>query len=104
VILSLFTVRNDRRACGLKPLNGISNRIFIKRFKTGILTAGSGDPLDEIAWPWDTAIGSVGMVIAGGVAIHAAFLKHNLKHHSAVASARELFWPRAVPAWRRWNR
>src|SRR5712664_2394130 len=30
VILPLFTVRNDRRACGLKPLNGISNRVFIE--------------------------------------------------------------------------
>ena len=45
-------------------------------------------------------IGSVGIVIGVGVAIHTAFLKRNLKHHSAVATAPEVFWPRAVPAWR----
>jgi hypothetical protein len=55
VILSLFAVRNNRRACGFKPLNGISNRIFVERSEVGILTVALCDSLDQIDWSWDTA-------------------------------------------------
>src|SRR6266478_417550 len=55
VILPLFAVRNNRRACGFKPLNGISNRIFIERSEIRILTVASCDSLDQINGSWDTA-------------------------------------------------
>src|SRR3979490_2967026 len=55
VILPLFAVRNHRRACGFKPLNGVSNRIFVKRSEVGILTVALCDSLDQIDGPWDTA-------------------------------------------------
>ena len=54
-ILLLFAVRNKRRACGFKPLNGISNRNFIERSGVGILAVGFCDSLDEINESWDSA-------------------------------------------------
>ncbi len=45
VILPLFSVRNDRRSRGFKPLNGISN---------GIFTVAFCDSFDEIKGSWDT--------------------------------------------------
>ncbi len=55
VILPLFAVRNDRRPCGFKPLNGISNRIFIERMEIRILAVSLCDSLDQINGSWDTA-------------------------------------------------
>jgi hypothetical protein len=55
VILLLFPVRNDRRASGFEPLNGISNRILIERSEIRILTVAHCDALDQINWPWDAA-------------------------------------------------
>jgi hypothetical protein len=55
MILPLFAVRNDRRARGFKPLNGISNRIFIERSEVRILTVALCDALDQINGSWDTA-------------------------------------------------
>src|SRR5882724_4961872 len=55
VILSLFAVRDDRRACGFKPLNGVSNGIFIKRIAIRILNVAPCDSLDQINGSWDTA-------------------------------------------------
>ncbi len=55
VILPLFAVRNDRRACGFKPLNGVANRIFIERREVRILTVAFCDALDEINGSRDTA-------------------------------------------------
>ncbi len=55
MILPLFAVRNDRRACGFKPLNGVSNRIFIERSEVRILTVAPCDSLDQINGSWDTA-------------------------------------------------
>jgi len=56
VILPLFAVRNNRRPCSLKPLNGISNRIFIERSEIRILTVDFCDSFDQINGSWDTAI------------------------------------------------
>ena len=55
VILPLVAVRYDRRACGLKPLNGVSNRIFIERSEVSILAVEFCDSLDEIKRSWHTA-------------------------------------------------
>jgi hypothetical protein len=55
VMLSLFAVRNDRRAGGFEPFDGVSNRIFIVWSEVGILTVASFDPLDEIEGSRDTA-------------------------------------------------
>jgi hypothetical protein len=55
VILALFAVRNDRRACGFKPFNGVSNGIFIERGEVGILFVAFRDSLDETNGSWDTA-------------------------------------------------
>src|SRR6266481_1706606 len=55
VILSLCAVRDDRRACGFKPLNGVSNGIFIKRIAIRILNVAPCDSLDQINGSWDTA-------------------------------------------------
>ena len=54
VILSLFTVRNDWRATGFKPLFGVSNRILIETCKVRILTVAFCDSLDQINGSWDT--------------------------------------------------
>jgi len=63
VILLLFAVRNKRRACGCN---------FIERSGVGILAVGFCDSLDEINESWDSAIGSVGIVIGACLAILAA--------------------------------
>src|ERR1700730_1341540 len=55
VILLLFPVRNDRGACGFKPLNGVSNRIFIERSEVRILTVAHCDLLDQINRSRDAA-------------------------------------------------
>src|SRR5882762_8825064 len=55
VILPLFAVRNDRRACGFNPLNSVSNRILIERSEIRILTAAPCDSLNQINGSWDTA-------------------------------------------------
>src|SRR6202165_1594769 len=55
VMLSLFAVRNDRRAGGFEPFDGVSNRIFIEWSEVRILTVASCDSLDKIEWSWDTA-------------------------------------------------
>ena len=55
VMLSLFAVRNDRRAGGFEQFDGVSNRIFIEGSDVRILTVASYDSVDEIDWPWDTA-------------------------------------------------
>jgi hypothetical protein len=55
VILPLFAVGNDRRPCGFKPFNGVSNRIFIERVEARILAVALCDSFDEINGPWDTA-------------------------------------------------
>jgi len=75
MILPLFAVRNDRRACGFKPLNGISNRIFIARGEIRILTVAFCDSLDQINGFWILPIGSVGIVIGAGLVILTALLK-----------------------------
>src|ERR1700730_18360575 len=54
VILPLFAVRHDRRACGFKPFNGVSNGIFIESSQVGILTVALSDLFDQIKGPWDT--------------------------------------------------
>jgi hypothetical protein len=48
VILPLFAVCDDRRACRFKSLNGVSNRIFIERSEARILTVAFCDSVDEI--------------------------------------------------------
>jgi hypothetical protein len=53
-MFSLFAVRDDRRAGGFEPLDGVSNRIFIEWGEGRILTIASCDSLDEIDWSWDT--------------------------------------------------
>jgi len=55
VMLSLFAVRNDQRAGGFEPFDGVSNRIFIEWSEVRILTVASCDSLDKIEWSWDTA-------------------------------------------------
>src|SRR6267143_2400985 len=49
-ILSLFTVRHDRRTSGFKPLDGVSDCILKERSEVrifiGILTAALSDSLD----------------------------------------------------------
>jgi hypothetical protein len=55
VILLLFPVRDDRRPRGFKPLNGISNRIFIERSEVRILTVAHSDSLDQINRSRDAA-------------------------------------------------
>jgi hypothetical protein len=55
VKLPLFAVRNDRRASGFKPFNGVSNGIFIERSEVGILTIAPRDSLDQLNGSWDTA-------------------------------------------------
>jgi hypothetical protein len=55
MILPRFAVRNDRRACGFKPFNGVSNRIFEARVEARILAVALCDSFDEINGPWDTA-------------------------------------------------
>jgi len=68
-ILLLFAVRNKRRACGFKPLNGISNRNFIERSGVGILAVGFCDSLDEINESWDSATWFGSIVIGACLAI-----------------------------------
>src|ERR1700732_110289 len=55
VITPLFAVGNNRRARGLKPLNRISNGLFVERSEAGILTLAPRDSLDQINRSWDTA-------------------------------------------------
>jgi hypothetical protein len=55
VMLSLFAVRNDRRAGGFEQIDGVSNRIFIEWSEVRILTVASCDSLDKIDWSWDAA-------------------------------------------------
>src|SRR5580704_19380215 len=55
VIFALFAIRNDRRACGLKPLNCVANRSVIERSEIGILTVAFCDSLEEIKRSWDAA-------------------------------------------------
>src|SRR5882762_3445373 len=55
VILPLFAVRNNRRACSFKPFDGISNRIFIEKVEARILAVALCGSFDEINGPWDTA-------------------------------------------------
>jgi hypothetical protein len=75
VMLSLFAVRNDRRAGGFEPFDGVSNRIFIDRSEVGsslsLLTTLNMRSTGLGILP----IGSVGMVSDAGAAILAAFLK-----------------------------
>jgi len=47
VIPPLCPVRNDRRARDFKPLNGLSNRIFIERSKVRILAVDFCDSLGD---------------------------------------------------------
>jgi hypothetical protein len=55
VILPLFAVGDDRRARGLEPLDGVSNRNFVERSEVGILAVRFCDPVDEIDGSWDAA-------------------------------------------------
>src|SRR5258708_38389728 len=55
VILPLFAVGNDRRACGFEPLDGVSNGNFVERNEVRILAVGDCDSLDEIGGSWDAA-------------------------------------------------
>jgi hypothetical protein len=55
VVLPLFAVRDDRRARGFEPLDGVSNGNFVERIEAGIFAVASCDPLDEIDRPWDAA-------------------------------------------------
>src|SRR4029077_9532753 len=48
VVLPLFAVGNDRRACGFKSLYGVSNRCFIERSEVRILAIAFCDALDQI--------------------------------------------------------
>jgi hypothetical protein len=68
VILPLFTVRDDRRAGGFKPLDGVSNRIFIESRDLRILPAVLCDSLDEIEGAWNAAnrFGRYGDCCRGG--------------------------------------
>ena len=77
MILPLFAVRNDRRARGFKPLDGISNGIFIERGEVRILSVALCDSLDQINGSWDTAnwLGGYGDRVC--LSILTALLKHN---------------------------
>ena len=55
VILPLFAVCDNRRARGLKSLNGVSNRIFIERCEIRILTVAFCDSVDQSQRSWDAA-------------------------------------------------
>jgi hypothetical protein len=55
MILPQFAVRNNRRPCGFKPLNDVSNRILIEKIEIRILTVALCDSLDQINGSWDTA-------------------------------------------------
>src|SRR5260370_23412618 len=55
VILPLLAVGNDRRPCGFKPLNGISNRVVIESIKARILTVAFSASLHHSTGPWDTS-------------------------------------------------
>jgi len=68
VVLSLFAVRDDGRACGLEPLDRVSNGDFVESSEAGILAACSCDPLDEIERPGDAA-DRLGGMIDGGAAM-----------------------------------
>src|SRR5712691_12262049 len=57
VILFLFAVSNDWRACGFELFDGVSNCVFIERSKGRILTTEFGDSLEEVMRPRDTANG-----------------------------------------------
>src|SRR5258708_33065253 len=48
VIFPLFAIGNDGGTGGFKPLNRLSNRIFIEGEQVGILAVAFGDPLDQI--------------------------------------------------------
>ncbi len=76
VILPLFAVRNDRRAYGFKPFNGVSNGIFLERSRSG----SSLSPLATLSMRLGglgiLPIDSVGMVIGAGLAILAALLNY----------------------------
>ena len=55
VILPLFAVCDNWRARGFKPLNGVSNRIFIERSKIRVLTVAFCDSVDELNGSRDAA-------------------------------------------------
>jgi hypothetical protein len=55
VILPLFAVGNNRRACGFKPFNGVSNRTFIESIEARILAVALYDFFDQIEGPRDAA-------------------------------------------------
>jgi hypothetical protein len=70
VVPPLFTVRNNRRACGIKSLNRVSNRFFIETIELGILAVAFCDSLERtLTGLGKLPIGSVSMVIAEGLAI-----------------------------------
>jgi len=74
VILPLFAVRNDRRACGFKLFNGAANRIFIETSEVRItLTVALCDLSMRSMGLGILPIGSGGMVIGVGLAILTAF-------------------------------
>jgi hypothetical protein len=69
VISPLFTVRNNRTACGFKSLNRVSSRFFIETIELGILAVAFCDSLERSTRDGILPIGSVGMVIVEALAI-----------------------------------
>jgi len=73
VIPPLFTVRNNRRACGFKSLNRVSSRFFIETIEFGILAVAP--PSNRIFRTFGAADGEACLFLThydiGGVNGHA---------------------------------
>jgi len=55
VMLSLFTIGHDRRACAFKAFNGVSNGNVTERSEFGVLTVSLFDSLNGLNGSGDTA-------------------------------------------------
>jgi hypothetical protein len=75
VMLSLFTIGRDRRACAGKALHGVLKRNVIERGEFAVLTVSLFDPLHGRNGPGIRPMGSVGIVIGVGLTIVAVLLK-----------------------------
>src|SRR5260370_28772957 len=54
VMLSLFTIGHDGRACAFKAFNGVSNGSVIERSEFGVLTVCGFDSLNQVNGSGDT--------------------------------------------------
>jgi hypothetical protein len=76
VILPLFSVRDDQRSRAFKPFDGVSNCLFVKSGKCGVLAVDLAEFLDEIRRPRNAANRLRGYVDQGRLRVGHACTSH----------------------------